>query len=73
VWDYDYEHNAKFLGSRNKAIVLVLLDTGARLSELIGVTLEDINTSTGNIRIMGKGNKAADFVRIASYMLQISH
>ena len=26
VCDNDYEHNAKFLGSRNKAIVLVLLD-----------------------------------------------
>jgi site-specific recombinase XerD len=57
ICDYDYEHNAKFLGSRNKAIVLVLLDTGVRLSELVGITLEDINTSNGNIRIMGKGNK----------------
>jgi site-specific recombinase XerD len=43
VCDKDYEHNAKFLGSRNKAIVLVLVDAGVRLSELIGMTLEDIN------------------------------
>ena len=57
VCDYDYEHNAKFLASRNKAIVLVLLDAGVRLSELIGMMLEDINTSNGNIRVMGKGNK----------------
>ncbi len=57
VCDNDYEHNAKFLGSRNKAIVLVLLDAGVRLSELIGITLEDINTSNGNIRVMGKGGK----------------
>ncbi|MCX6010893.1 MAG: tyrosine-type recombinase/integrase [Chloroflexi bacterium] len=57
VCDNDYEHNAKFLGSRNKAIVLVLLDAGVRLSELIGMTLEDINTSNGNIRVMGKGSK----------------
>jgi len=27
VCDYDYEHNAKFLGSRNRAIILVLLST----------------------------------------------
>ena len=53
----DYEHNAKFLGSRNKAIILVLLDSGVRLSELIGMTLEDVNTSNGNIRVMGKGSK----------------
>lgn len=57
VCDHDYEHNAKFLGSRNKAIVLVLLDAGVRLSELLGMTLEDVNTSNGNIRVMGKGNK----------------
>lgn len=57
VCDKDYEHNAKFLGSRNRAIVLVLLDAGVRLSELIGMTLEDVNTSNGNIRVMGKGNK----------------
>ena len=57
VCDHDYEHNAKFLGSRNKAIVLVLLDTGVRLSELLGMTLEDINTSNGNILVTGKGNK----------------
>jgi site-specific recombinase XerD len=57
VCDNDYEHNAKFLGSRNKAIVLVLLDAGVRLSELIGMKLEDINTSNGNISVMGKGSK----------------
>ena len=57
VCDCEYEHNAKFLGSRNKAIILVLLDSGVRLSELIGMTLEDVNTSNGNIRVMGKGSK----------------
>ena len=57
VCDCDYEHNGRFLGSRNKAIVLVLVDSGVRLSELIGMTLEDINTSNGNIRVMGKGRK----------------
>jgi site-specific recombinase XerD len=57
VCDCDYEHNAKFLGSRNKAMVLVLLDSGVRLSELIGMRLEDVNTSNGNTRVMGKGGK----------------
>ena len=57
VCDSDYEHNARFLGSRNKAIVLVLLDAGMRLSELLGMMLEDVNTSNGNIRVMGKGSK----------------
>jgi site-specific recombinase XerD len=57
VCDKDYEHNARFLGSRNKAIILVLLDTGVRLSELIGMKMDDINISNGNIRVMGKGGK----------------
>jgi site-specific recombinase XerD len=57
VCDKDYERNAKLLGSRNKAITLVLFDSGVRLSELIGIRLEDVNTSNGNIRVMGKGGK----------------
>lgn len=55
--DYDYEHNAKFLGSRNRAIILVLLDTGIRLSELIGMKLSDINSDKGHIKVLGKGAK----------------
>ncbi len=57
VGDYDYERSAKFLGSRNRAIVLMLLDAGVRLSELTGMTLGDVNASNGNIRVMGKGSK----------------
>jgi site-specific recombinase XerD len=57
VCDCDYQHNGRFLGSRNKAIVLVFLDSGVRLSELTGMTLGDVSTSNGNIRVMGKGSK----------------
>jgi len=54
VCDKDYESNAKFLGSRNRAIALVFLDAGVRLSELTGMKMHDVNTSNGNIRVMGK-------------------
>jgi site-specific recombinase XerD len=57
VCDRDYEDNARFWGSRNKAIILVLVDSGVRLSELIGMTLEDVNASNGNMRVTGKGSK----------------
>jgi len=57
VCDYDYAHNAKFLASRNRAIILVLLDTGARLSELVSIKLSDIDNETGYIKVLGKGNK----------------
>ena len=57
VCDYDYEHNARFVGSRNRAMALVLLDTGVRLSELVNMRVRDINTGTGYIRVLGKGSK----------------
>lgn len=57
VCDKDYENNAKFLGGRNRAIILVLLDSGVRLSELAGMKLQDLNTTNGNIKVTGKGSK----------------
>jgi site-specific recombinase XerD len=57
VCDRDYEHNAKFLGSRNKALVLVLLDSGVRLSELTGMKVGGIDTTNGHVKVTGKGNK----------------
>jgi site-specific recombinase XerD len=57
ICDKDYENNAKFLGSRNRAIILVLIDTGVRLSELTGINLYDVNTTNGNIKVTGKGSK----------------
>jgi site-specific recombinase XerD len=57
VCDYDYGHNAKLLGSRNKALVLVLLDSGLRVSELANIRLQDMDTERGWVKVMGKGSK----------------
>lgn len=46
-----------FLGVRNKAIILTLLDTGLRLSELADIQLTDIDFEAGIIKVMGKGAK----------------
>jgi integrase/recombinase XerD len=40
---------------RDRAIVLTLLDTGARASELAGMKFGDLNMSTNSIRVRGKG------------------
>ena len=46
-----------FLGSRLNVIVLLLLDTGIRASELCGLTLENTHLDDGYIKVVGKGNK----------------
>jgi len=57
VCDYDYQHGARFLGSRNRALILILLDSGLRLSELANVKLQDIDVENGRVKVTGKGNK----------------
>lgn len=57
VCDYDCQHNAKLLGNRNKAIILILLDSGLRLSELAGIRLQDVDAERGWIKVLGKGAK----------------
>ena len=43
--------------TRNKAIVLMLLDCGLRVSEFANLRLEDVDLSRGVIVVMGKGSK----------------
>ena len=47
-----------FTGDRDAAILLCLLDTGARANEFLSVNLEDINQTRGDILVrQGKGRK----------------
>ncbi len=45
------------LGIRNKALLELLLATGARIGELINVKVTDIQFSNREIKVLGKGNK----------------
>jgi integrase/recombinase XerD len=48
-----------FYGSRDRAMILFLLDTGARAQEALDVNLEDLDIATGTVTIrQGKGRKA---------------
>ena len=46
-----------FNGIRLRAVILTLLDCGLRVSELCGLSLEDVSWDEGTLRVMGKGSK----------------
>jgi integrase/recombinase XerD len=44
-------------GLRDRAILELLYATGARVSELVGIDLADVERSSGQVRVTGKGDK----------------
>ncbi|MCX6059703.1 MAG: tyrosine-type recombinase/integrase [Chloroflexi bacterium] len=51
-------HGKRFTADRDRAIILTLLDTGARAGELLRIDFADCNSITGDILIRkGKGSK----------------
>jgi len=53
----DLPQSNKILDLRNKAILELLYATGIRVSELIGINLEDVSFEERLIRVKGKGKK----------------
>src|SRR5574340_61007 len=45
------------LESRNQAIIELFYSSGIRLSELVGLSIEDVNFDQGLVKIRGKGRK----------------
>nr|WP_312270315.1 site-specific tyrosine recombinase XerD [Pseudomonas sp.] len=45
------------LGLRDRTMLEVLYATGLRVSELVGLTLQQVNLRQGSMRVFGKGNK----------------
>jgi integrase/recombinase XerC len=45
------------LGRRDRAILELFYASGLRLSELVGLDMEDVNLSGRMVRVMGKGRK----------------
>ncbi|MFH0795193.1 MAG: site-specific tyrosine recombinase/integron integrase [bacterium] len=43
--------------TRDRAILVILAMTGIRLSELVGINVDDINFTGKNLRVLGKGSK----------------
>ena len=51
------EKRMKASGDRNKAILLMLLDTGMRASELCDLKISGLDNHNRRVRVMGKGSK----------------
>ena len=48
---------AQPLGRRDRAILELFYASGLRLSELVGLSIEDVNVSSRMVRVLGKGRK----------------
>jgi len=49
--------SANCLGQRDRAMLEVLYATGLRVTELVGLRMDEINLNQGVVRVMGKGAK----------------
>ncbi len=47
----------RFVGLRDLCFILLLLDTGLRLSEALGLTVGDVKADDGVVKVLGKGSK----------------
>ena len=46
-----------FVGMRDRALVLALMGMGARITEVTSLKIPDVDFETGQIRVLGKGQK----------------
>lgn len=57
ICDLDIKNGARFTGIRNKAMLLLFLDSGIRRSEQNNLRLTDVDLENRRLRVLGKGNK----------------
>jgi site-specific recombinase XerD len=57
ICDLDIKNGARFTGIRNKAMLLIFLDSGIRRSEQNNLRLSDVDLDNRRLRVLGKGIK----------------
>ncbi|MFC1892849.1 tyrosine-type recombinase/integrase [Chloroflexota bacterium] len=53
----NYQNPLTTIGCRDIAVLILMLDTGIRLSELCGLRFQDAHVEEGYLKVMGKGSK----------------
>ncbi len=51
------ERDKTYTGRRDEAILRVLMDTGARRAEVLGLRRDDVDLDTGTVRVIGKDSR----------------
>ncbi|MFA4987573.1 MAG: tyrosine-type recombinase/integrase, partial [Candidatus Brocadiia bacterium] len=61
-----------FLGLRNKVLMMLMLDSGLRLSEALHLKLADVDVAGGTVLVMGKGRKErrVPFAKVTRHALE---
>jgi len=57
VCELDIRNGARFTGLRNRAMLLLFLDSGLRRAEMANLKLRDLHLEARRITVTGKGNK----------------
>jgi len=57
VCDLDIRTGARFTGIRNRAMLLLFIDSGVRRVELANLKLSDLDLDSRRVSVVGKGNK----------------
>lgn len=55
--DLDIKTGARYTGIRNKAMLLLFIDSGLRRAEIAQLTINDLDLENRRVRVVGKGNK----------------
>jgi site-specific recombinase XerC len=57
ICNLDIKTSARFTGIRNKAMLLLFIDSGLRRAEMVNLSLSDLDLDSRRVRVIGKGNK----------------
>ena len=57
VCDLDIKTEARFTGIRNRAMLLLFVDSGLRRAEMVNLRLTDLSLDNRLVHVVGKGNK----------------